>query len=64
MREQQRKAVRRTAPFQAAIMMCAVLGSIAAGVNIARLATAATGASPIAPGMELMPSTLLVAHRP
>ena len=64
MREQRRRAVRRTASLQGVIMVCAVLASIAAGVDIARPATAAAGASPLAPGMELMPSNLLVAHSP
>jgi hypothetical protein len=63
-REQRRKAVRRTASWQGLIMVCAVVGSIVVGIEIAAPATAAAGASPLAPGMELMPSNLLVAHSP
>ena len=63
-RETRRKAARRTASFQGVIMLFAVLGSVAAGIDAAGLLTAPTAISQLAPGMELMPSHLLVGHRP
>ena len=63
-RAQQRRAMQRMAFVQSVIMAVALLGSVAAGVSLARAATPTGGEALLPSGLELAPSTLLLgSHR-
>ena len=62
-RAQQRVAARRTASFQGAIMIVAVLSSAAAGLSAVRPVTVPAEVGRLTEGVELMPSTLLLGDR-
>jgi hypothetical protein len=61
-RTQQRAAARRLTSFQSVLMALALLGSVAAGVNVARPSRGAHAV--LTTGTELMPSNLLLGERP
>ena len=59
-----RQAARKVASFQCIVMVCALFGSIAAGISVGRPGRAAGAATVLATGSELMPSSLLLGeHR-
>ena len=58
------KAARKMASFQCIVMVCALLGSVAAGVSVARPGHTESAAVVFATGSELTPSSLLLGeHR-
>jgi hypothetical protein len=59
-RARQRAAARRVTSLQGVIMVVALLGSAAAGLNMVRPGEVAAGAGLLASGVELMPSSLLL----
>lgn len=63
-RARQREAARRTTSFQGVIMICALLGSAAAGLSAVRPAGAPVGVALLTSGVELMPSSLLLGDHP
>jgi hypothetical protein len=60
----QREAARRVASFQGVVIVLALLGSAAVGVNMARPGSPAGDPVVLASGAELMPSHLLLGERP
>lgn len=58
------KAARKMASVQCIVMVCALFGSVAAGVSVARPGSTEGAAMVLATGSELMPSSLLLGeHR-
>jgi hypothetical protein len=63
-RARQRQAARRVTSFQGIVMALALLGSVAAGISVARPRTATSHSAVLATGFELMPSNLLLGRAP
>ena len=55
-----RQVARKIASFQCVVLVCALFGSIAAGISVGRPGRAAGAAVALATGSELMPSSLLL----
>ena len=59
-----RQAARKVVSFQCVVMVCALFGSVAAGISIGRPGRTEGPALAFATGSELMPSSLLLGgHR-
>ncbi len=56
------QADRKVASIQCIVMVCALFGSVAAGISVVRPSRTA-GAAVLATGSELMPSSLLLRER-
>ena len=63
-RARQRGAARRVTSFQGVLMVLALFGSVAVGINMAQPARAASSRMALSTGSELMPSNLLLGERP
>ena len=63
-RARQRGAARRVNSFQGVVMVLALVGSVAAGINMAGPAHASSVQLALSTGFELMPSTLLLGEHP
>jgi hypothetical protein len=61
-RGRNRAAVRKRVSFQSVIMVLALVGSVAVGINATRPAGPARGRVVLALGMELTPSSLLLGN--
>jgi hypothetical protein len=55
-----RQAARKVASFQCVVMVCALFGSVAAGVSVGRPSRTEGPALAFPTGFELMPSSLLL----
>lgn len=62
-RAQQRGVVRRVTSLQSVVMVLALFGSVAAGINVARPSAVTRSPAILATGSELMPSSLLLGER-
>jgi hypothetical protein len=59
-----RQAARKVVSLQCAVMVCALFGSVVAGISLGRPNRTAGAAAVLATGAELMPSSLLLGgHR-
>jgi hypothetical protein len=63
-RNRQRQTARRVTSFQGCVMALGLLGSVAAGISLARSGGATGAESVLTAGSELMPSSLLLGERP
>jgi hypothetical protein len=63
-RARQRQAARRVTSCQGIVLALALLGSVAAGISVARSGAATSTYAVLATGFELMPSNLLLGHAP
>jgi hypothetical protein len=61
-RSRNRAAVRRRVSFQGVVMVLALVGSVAVGINATRSAGSARGRAVLALGLELTPSSLLLGN--
>jgi hypothetical protein len=61
-RSRNRAAVRRRVSFQGVVMVLALVGSVAVGINATRPSGPARGRVVLALGMELTPSSLLLGN--
>ena len=62
-RTRQRQTARRVTSFQGGVMALGLLGSVAAGISLARSGGAMGAESVLTAGSELMPSSLLLGER-